>query len=275
MYDLAVSDVTDPGLTIDQLAQRTGMTVRNIRAHQSRGLVPAPEVRGRTGYYSDEHLARLELIKELQADGFNLEAIRRVVSSVGDSSTEVLNFSRALRAPFEDEQPEIVEAAELAERFGGDAGQPNPDLLAEAERLGLLRPLGEGRFEVISPRLQRAGAELAALGVPPEKGLEVLAKLRRHSRGVAATFIELFLETIWEPFDRAGRPEDEWPRVNEALERLRPLASDALLAVFQMVMSDAVEETAARELAREARRPSQSNGTKRRRGSRRRRSSRS
>jgi DNA-binding transcriptional MerR regulator len=28
-------------LTIDELARETGMTVRNIRAHQSRGLLPA------------------------------------------------------------------------------------------------------------------------------------------------------------------------------------------------------------------------------------------
>jgi hypothetical protein len=52
-----VSDVTeaperaidDGDLTIDELAQRTGMTVRNIRAHQSRGLLPPPEVRGARG----------------------------------------------------------------------------------------------------------------------------------------------------------------------------------------------------------------------------------
>src|ERR1043165_4939643 len=97
-----------PSMTIDELARRTGMTVRNIRAHQSRGLVPPPEVRGRTGYYGEEHLARLELIKELQADGFNLEAIRRLLEGAGGSGSEVLSFSRALRAPFEDEQPEII-----------------------------------------------------------------------------------------------------------------------------------------------------------------------
>ena len=69
----------DASMTIDELARRSGMTVRNIRAHQSRGLVPPPKVRGRTGYYGDEHLARIELIKELQGDGFNLEAIRRLL----------------------------------------------------------------------------------------------------------------------------------------------------------------------------------------------------
>jgi DNA-binding transcriptional MerR regulator len=62
----------DDELTIDELARRIGMTVRNIRAHQSRGLLPPPEVRGRTGYYGADHVARLELIQELQAEGFNL-----------------------------------------------------------------------------------------------------------------------------------------------------------------------------------------------------------
>ena len=64
-------------MTVDELARAAGMTVRNVRAHQSRGLLQAPEVRGRTGYYGPDHLARLEFVKELQAEGFNLEAIKR------------------------------------------------------------------------------------------------------------------------------------------------------------------------------------------------------
>ena len=59
-------------LTIEQLAARTGMTVRNIRAHQSRGLLPPPEVRGgargRTGYYKQDRygirIENLVLIRE-------------------------------------------------------------------------------------------------------------------------------------------------------------------------------------------------------------------
>src|SRR2546428_10531477 len=74
-----VTDVTQADLTIDELAHRTGMTVRNIRAHQSRGLLPPPEVRARTGYYGTEHVARIELIRELQGEGFNLESIRRLL----------------------------------------------------------------------------------------------------------------------------------------------------------------------------------------------------
>src|SRR5205809_3380886 len=104
---------TQADLTIDELARRTGMTARNIRAHQSRGLLPPPEVRGRTGYYGPEHLARVELIRELQTEGFNLEAIRRLLEGAGGRSDEILRFTRAIREPFEDEQPEIVTLKEL------------------------------------------------------------------------------------------------------------------------------------------------------------------
>jgi DNA-binding transcriptional MerR regulator len=243
-----VSDVTELALTVDELAQRTGMTVRNIRAHQSRGLLPPPEVRGRTGYYGPEHVARIELIRELQADGFNLESIRRLLEGAGGSSEEVLRFTRALRAPFEDEQPQIVPADELARRWG----TTDPKLLARAEKLGIVRPLGDGNFEEPSPRLARASAELAALGVPPETALDVAAEIRRHAEGVAGAFVELFLDEVWKPFERAGRPRERWPEVRESLERLRPLAAESLLAVFQLTMSEAVEQAFGRELDRRA-----------------------
>jgi DNA-binding transcriptional MerR regulator len=249
-----VSDVTESAeLTIDELAQRTGMTVRNIRAHQSRGLLPPPEVRGRTGYYGPDHVARIELIQDLQADGFNLEAIRRLIDSSGGSSTEVLRFTQAVRAPFEDEEPEIVELPELAARFG-ERGRP--ENLAKATRLGLLRDLGDGRFEQRSPRLGRAAAELADLGIPADRSLEVAARLRRHAEGAARAFVDLFLEEVWKPFEAAGRPEERWPEVREALERLRPLAADSVLAMFQLVMTDRVEETFGRELGRAVDMPS-------------------
>ena len=240
-----MTEIAEARLTIDELARRTGMTVRNLRAHQSRGLLPPPEVRGRTGYYGPDHLARVELIKELQTEGFNLEAIRKLLDGAGGSSGEVLRFTRAVREPFEDEAPEVVTVEELAEQFGGE----RPELLARAERLGLLRPLGDGRYEQVSPRLARAGAELTALGVDADEALEVVARLREHADAVSALFVELFLAHVWRPFDAAGRPPERWPEVREALERLRPLAGDALLAVFGLAMTDAVDRAFGAALA--------------------------
>jgi DNA-binding transcriptional MerR regulator len=234
-------------MTIRELAERTGMTVRNIRAHQTRGLLPPPLVRGRTGYYNEEHVARIALTREMQADGLNLEAIRRVLESGDGAATEIFDFTRALRAPFEDEAPEIVEAEELANVWG-TGGTPEPDLMRRAEKLGILRALPDGRIEVISPRLERAAVALADLGVGPEGALATAEKLRRHADGVARAFVDLFVKEIWQPFDHAGRPEADWPKVREALDRMRPLASDALLAVFQIAMGEAVEKAGERTL---------------------------
>jgi DNA-binding transcriptional MerR regulator len=235
-------------LTIDELARRTGMTVRNIRAHQSRGLLPAPQVRGRTGFYGPEHETRINLIRELQADGFKLEAIGRLLESAGGSSDEVLRFTRSLKAPFEDEQPQIVSAVELAERWA--AGEAQPAMLRKAERLGILRPLPDGNFEELSPTLGRASAELASLGIPAETALEVAAEIRKHSSAVAKTFVDLFIKQVWKPFEEQGSPEHDLPAVRDALERLRPLASDSLLAMFQLVMTEAVEDRMGREVER-------------------------
>src|SRR3954453_23366219 len=194
----AQDDGGGASMTIDELARRTGMTVRNIRAHQSRGLVPPPEVRGRTGYYGDAHVSRIELIQELQTDGFNLESIRKLLEGAGGSSSEVLNFSRTLRAPFEDEQPEILTEEEFAERWGGPL---DSRLMDRTEKLGLLRDMGDGRYEILSPRLQQAGLELAELGVRPDVALEVVSQVRTSARRVARVFIELFLENVWKPFN--------------------------------------------------------------------------
>jgi DNA-binding transcriptional MerR regulator len=238
-------------LTIDELAQRTGMTVRNLRAHQSRGLLPPPEVRGRTGYYGPEHTARVELIKELQADGFNLEAIRRLIENAGGSTEDVLRFTRTARAAFDDEEPEVSTLADLADQWG-EAG--SPELLERAVSLGLLRLLGDGRVEERSPRLGRAGAELSRLGIPTERAMDVLESLRRHADGVARTYVDLFLDQVWRPFDAAGRPPERWPEVLDALERLRPLAAESLLAMFQLAMTDHVEEAVGEQLALQTRR---------------------
>jgi DNA-binding transcriptional MerR regulator len=232
-------------MTIDELAQRTRLTVRNIRAYQSRGLVPPPRLRGRTGYYGQQHVARIELIRELQSEGFNLEAIRRLIDGAGGETEEVLRFTKAVREPFEQEEPREVGVDELAESWGDRA---DPRILSRAIELGLLRELGEGRFEERSPRLSTAGLELARLGIDPGTGLDVIATARRHAEGVAEAYVQLFLNEIWKPFVDEGRPEERWPDVREALERLRPLAAEVLLAVFGLAMTEATDRAFGREL---------------------------
>jgi DNA-binding transcriptional MerR regulator len=224
-------------LTIDELARETGMTVRNIRAHQSRGLLPPPEVRARTGYYGPEHAARLRLIQDLQAEGFNLKAIERLIATSNGGGSEVLEFGRAVLTAF-GEEPEVATAEDLATRMRADDERP----LRKAEKLGLVRPLGDGRYEIPSPTLLRAGEELAAMGVPALHALAVAEQIQRHSRAIAEAFVRLFIEDVaGGDVDPAKRTPQEWSQLAEALARLRPLATEAVRAGFEQTMTTVVE----------------------------------
>jgi DNA-binding transcriptional MerR regulator len=238
----------DRRFTIDELARRAGMTVRNVRAHQSRGLLPPPELRGRTGYYGADHVARLELIKDLQAEGFTLESIKRILQRAPEGAVgEVLDFTRAAASAFADEQPIVVDARVMAERWGD---QLTPEVVTRIERLGFARPLGGGHYEMVSPSLERASKELAELGVPLEVAVDIIATLRKHSEAVAKAYVKLFLEHVVEPTEEQGEGPERWAELSAALERLRPLATKSLVAAFQVVMTEQVERALERELAR-------------------------
>src|SRR5437899_6537861 len=67
-------------LTIEQLATTVGMTVRNIRAYAGRGLLPAPRLVGRKGFYGPDHVARLNLIRDLLGRGYTLAAVENALT---------------------------------------------------------------------------------------------------------------------------------------------------------------------------------------------------
>lgn len=234
-------------MTIEELARRTGMTVRNIRAHQTRGLLPAPVVRARTGFYGPEHVARLEVIKEMQASGFNLTAIGRVLDMAPTGAgEELLRLERLLMAPWEDETPETVSLEDLATRFG----PIEPGTLRRALSLGVLRDLGDGTFEVSSPALLQAGEDVVSLGIPLDHALTVVEKVQRHAKGVAREFVRLFVQDVWRPFKAAGMPQEQLPEIRKSLEKLRSLASDVVLTTFRLTMAAETESAFGKELER-------------------------
>jgi DNA-binding transcriptional MerR regulator len=237
-------------LKIDELARETGMSVRNIREHQARGLLQPPEVRARIGYYGPEHLARLQLITELQGEGFNLKGIKKLIEDAHGVTDRLAAVRRAVIEPFETEQPQVFTPEELEQRFG----EQGPEVTERAVKLGALVPLGDGRFEAPSPTLIEAAEEVVGRGASLKTALSVLGQIEHHSREVARSFVRLFLEEVWKPFAEAGYPEEQWEEVLESIERLRPIASRALLATFQQTMTREVQDAFGKELARYSRR---------------------
>jgi DNA-binding transcriptional MerR regulator len=234
-------------LTIEQLAAESGMTVRNIRAHRARGLLPPPEVRERVGHYGSEHLARLKLIQRMQSEGFNLRAIGRLLEETHGDPEQLLSLREAVGVPFETEQAQVFSLDDLRKRFGEQA---DAQTLARAEKIGMLVALGEDRYEAPLPSLLDNAEEVVARGIPLAHALTVVSKLREQCRIVAREFVRLFLEDLWKPFADAGYPQERWSEVTESIERLRPLSSQALLASYQLTMTQEVEEAFGRELER-------------------------
>ena len=225
-------------LTIDRLAQLAGMTVRNVRAHQSNGLLPPPVLRGRTGVYGGEHLDRLRLIRDMQAAGFNLRAIGQILEAMpAGVAADVLGFERSLRTAWIEEAHDVVSVADLLARFPG--AESLADLVGD-EPDAMITPREDGRLEIHSPTLLRAAETLWRLGIPLAAARQVQQQLASHAESIAGAYVRLFLEEIWQPFVAAGQPDAEWPRIRRTLDELRPLALESLLATFRTVMSRAV-----------------------------------
>jgi len=249
------ADSADPAsaeanLTVEQLAYETGMSVRNIRNHQSRGLLPPPEVRSRVGYYGPAHVARLRLIQEMQAEGFKLSAISRLIGEHGEDADRFVGLRQAVTAPFATESPEVYSREELVEKFGAD----DDKLIEKAKRLGLLVDLGGARYEAPSPALIRAAEEVLAMGIELPAALAAIEKLNRNAQSSARTFVDLFVENVWKPFDDAGRPEEGWEEIIAAIGRLRPLAFDALNATFRLTLTTEIEKAFGEVLERRQKR---------------------
>jgi DNA-binding transcriptional MerR regulator len=233
-----------PGMTVDQLAQRANTTTRNVRNYQTQGLLPGPKMVGRVGYYDEGHLGRLRLIAQLQAQGFSLAGIAELLKAweQGRSLAHLLGFEQVLTAPWTDEKPEFWTLQELIELFPEAAEKP--ELGIRAMNLGLIVPQDDG-FLVPSPSLLRAGAELAAVGVPLPDTQDALATLRDDMARIAARLVGMFEKYVWKPYVEAGMPPERLPEVTEALRRMRPLAASTVQATLAQAMAQATAASTA------------------------------
>jgi DNA-binding transcriptional MerR regulator len=235
-------------MTIDELSQRVGMTVRNLREWRTLGLLPAAEVRGRVGYYDPAVVTRIGWIQQLHDQGFTLELIRRMLDASDGFGDDVMQLASALRAPFREGDAPAVDLAEWAETWG----TISPSDLRRAADLGLIRERADGQFEFTSARVARVGEGLRRLGLSLQETLDATAEIRDHADGVADLFERVWMRHVWQPFLDADMPEDSLPRLQETLAEVQPLALDAVIALFTVAMEAKIEEGIAREVEREA-----------------------
>ena len=239
---MAAPSLPDQGglLTIDQLAERTGITVRNIRYYAGRGLLPPPQLRGRTGLYGPDHLARLELVSELSALGFTLSAIEshleRLPVSAGAAD---LALQRVLLTPWVPEEIEEVDRAELDRRAGRTLTADDLDTLVQ---LRAVSPLPDGRVQ-----LHGAGALTSALavidsGLPSDVWRRAHELIQQHTAALADDLMTMFQDEVLQPYRDRGRRAEERMRLAQAMSQLKPVTVHGVVTAFGRAVNRAIRE---------------------------------
>jgi DNA-binding transcriptional MerR regulator len=228
-------------MTIEDLSARAGVTTRNIRAYQSRGLLPAPVARpgARAAFYTPAHLARLRLVSRLQERGFSLAGIGDLLGAwaAGKSVEQVLGIESAA-AESTEEASRLVSAREL--RALTPPGVDFDATLARLLAVGLVERQGK-RYRIRHARVFDLGAAAVRAGIPLAALLDEFVRLQSDLRDVALRFVALFAQHVLQPFIQAGSPADQLPAVVEQMKRLRGLAVEATAALIRQSIADEIE----------------------------------
>ncbi len=220
-------------LTLEELCARIGMSVRNVRFYTSRGLVQPPIRQGRQGFYSADHVARLELVSELQSHGFTLAAIEKYVASIpAAASPEDVALHRAMLAPWSADLPVEMTRSELAERTGRDISDTD---LRTLSALGIVTGSSDP-YRVATSQLS-VGLNLLELGFPTEAAVAAGQVYLRHGRQMATELNEIFKTLVW-PAYKQNPSAEEAEKLQRIVERLKPLSIASLVSAYETAIDD-------------------------------------
>jgi DNA-binding transcriptional MerR regulator len=226
---------------VGELSRKTGISVRNIREYQDRGLLTPPQRVGRIALYDETHIVRLELIERLLKRGYTIAVIRDLLDawSEGRDLADVLGLEATVSKPWTDELPSKISMMNLRRMFGW---QLTPAIIRRAVRMGILRPAGVRAFDVPSPRLLLAGRDLVAAGIPLRTVIDMIERVYVEIESPADRMIGMVYETIFPVEHQGGLPTGaELRRLTETVETLRPHAVVAMDAMFAQSLARAVD----------------------------------
>jgi DNA-binding transcriptional MerR regulator len=170
-------------MTVEEFAERTGMSARNIRALQGRGLLPRPLRLGRRAFYLETHVKRAEAIRDLQRQGFNLFAIGTILGT-------------------DDADSQMAEIAAVLERIGSR----DPGLIDTLQHHGVVDRPADGELRVTRMKPLRTALALRQLGVPLPAAVRMVADVLDATEPVAGQLVLLVHGGIVENGDRSRGP---------------------------------------------------------------------
>lgn len=240
----------DPGYSLTELAEASGVTERTIRYYQSEKLIPKPAKRGRERRYDADHLERLGLIVDLRDRGLTLQTIRDLVDNDDPTRTVAswLGIDATLRVPWSQDRPRTLSLEELRELVD----DPTPGLLAELHDAGYTRSNDDGTWTVPSPALLGLALGLRAAGME----VQIAGYIRDVVRKRVAKAVDEIVDHLVDRWADGGS-EVERDQLVSALSTLRPVAGEMTALVLAQEVERALGDlvtTRARDLTRVDRR---------------------
>ncbi len=228
----------DGELTVDELAAAAGIPVRRIRFYAGKKLLPPPRLEGRTGLYGPAHLARLQLIADLQEAGYTLAAIEDILESVPeDADADAVELVGTLAAPGAAGPALVLSREELHDRLGRELDE---EQLAGLERANLLTR-GDGDAVHATHAQLEFGRRMLAVDAPLDALVEAGEVVRRHARSLAEDLQAVFEDRILAEYDDPDPAERA--RLRETARALRPLTIQAIVTAYQESLEQVVRES--------------------------------
>lgn len=225
--------------TVDELAAAAGVTVRTVRFYATKGLLPPPLLRGRTGLYDGTHLARLKLVRDLQAKGFTLQAVERFLERVpADASPDDVAVFGALLSPWVTDPPQELTREDLDAMAGRALSDEDLEGLAAT---GVVELLDDGRVRVRPADLELA-LEWLDVPVPREMLTESQRLIEAATGQLAEDLGALLRRHLLRPYLQGDLPPEQRAQLSDVIERLKPLTIQAVMNAMQRSVDRAVRE---------------------------------
>lgn len=223
-------------MPIEELSRRTGITVRNLRELQRRGLLEPPLLEGRKGRYTERHVARVTLVRNLQDRGYSLASIADLLARwhgslgpLGMMNVEDGVATPGFASPRQLEQEQLFA---LLPELETDAAA-----LAEVRRLGLVCTNSEGRLYAPNAELLETARALADLGIPFDVQLADFRTLLAEIDGMTARFRTRFQEHVVAKLQRDGMPADAMEDLAQSLAKVRPAVVRSVAALLSSALA--------------------------------------
>lgn len=220
---------------IDDLAQASGVTVRNIRAYTERGLLPPGERVGRVVWFGESHVARLRVITSLLERGYTSAHIAEMVGAweSGQDLADLLGLAGVIGSA---QLPATMDRTELLELVGGTA--PAKRL----EHAGIIETDGDV-VRVVRPDLLQGMAALAEEGITVTSMAAVHERVNAAAHTIASDLLAAGVEQLGQRF--IGTEQLTAEQVGDLvglLVRVRSVTLAAVARTVELALEEQIED---------------------------------